>query len=51
MAMYGKRWFGPRISSNIYQNLMILVSSDWQFSKLIFQLEGFMRFHNENLPV
>ena len=34
IAMYGKRWFGPRISSNIYQNSIILVSTNGQFSNL-----------------
>ena len=34
IAMYGKRWFGRRISSNIYQNLIILVSTNEQFSNL-----------------
>ena len=34
IAMYDKRWFGPCISSNIYPNLIILVSSNWQFSNL-----------------
>ena len=32
IAMYGKMWFGPRISSNVYQNLIILVSTNGQFS-------------------
>ena len=35
IAMYGKRWFGPCIS-DIYKNLIFLVSSDWQFSNLNF---------------
>ena len=53
IAMYGKWWFGTCISSNIYQNSIIMVSSDWQFSnlnirkshalKLIF-VKVFMRF-------
>ena len=53
IAMYGKWWFGTCISSNIYQKLIILISSDLQFShlnihtshalKLIFEI-SFMRF-------
>ena len=34
IAMYDKWWFGPCISSNIYQNLIILVSSHWPFSNV-----------------
>ena len=34
IAMYSKWWFGTCISSNIYQNLIVLVSPYWQFSNL-----------------
>ena len=32
--MNDKRGFGPPISSNVYQNLIILVSTNGQFSNL-----------------
>ena len=53
IAMYDSWWFGPCISSNIYRNVIILVSPHWQFSNLnihtsqalkIFLKSFFMRF-------